>query len=292
MKRHQPDAGLAQNYRVTYQLVRQHGTLSRAEVVRQTELKFPTISRIVAELLEAGILREGEVRRGSMGKPPIELSVSPNHAFSLGVHQNGSQAQAVLLDLLGNPLKQSSFSPSPLPEQLKVLLEQAGVTRDKLLGVGLTKAGEAMSEQDVTLLADALGVPVISEPAIAASVQAERYFGQTQHSERFVYYDALHLELGAIVGKTVLARSGTLSTLLGVADKAVLQERNLIPAALTAASAVLQAEALVVSGLDDEDFSKIQASMTDTKVLKASATASREAQAAATLPIYQAYSVL
>lgn len=283
---------LSENTREIYQLIRQQASLSRADIVRQNDLTFPSVSRIVAGLLDAEILQEGTRRRGGIGKPPTELSINPAHSYSLGVYKNGSQAQAVLIDVLGVPLQHGTFSFNPLAEHLKVMLEQAGVKPDKLLGVGLTQAGEAMSEQDLRLLAEALRVPVISEPAIAASLRAERYFGQAQHIERFVYYDALHLELGAMVGKTVLARSGTLSTLLGVADKAVLQDRNLIPAALVAATAVLLAEVLVISGLDDEDFTKIQASMTDVKVLPASPTASREAQAAATLPIYQAYSVL
>ena len=44
-----------------------------------------SVSRIVGELIERGLVAEKRQRRGGMGKPPTELELSPRSAFSVGL---------------------------------------------------------------------------------------------------------------------------------------------------------------------------------------------------------------
>ena len=72
------------NQRVVLNLVRTEGPISRADIVRLSGLTFPSVSRIVGELIERGLVAEKRQRRGGMGKPPTELEMSPRSAFSVG----------------------------------------------------------------------------------------------------------------------------------------------------------------------------------------------------------------
>jgi hypothetical protein len=73
------------NQRVIYDLVRTNGALSRTDVMRRNHLTFPSVSRLVDDLIKRGLLREGLKRRGGMGKPPTELEVDEARALSVGM---------------------------------------------------------------------------------------------------------------------------------------------------------------------------------------------------------------
>ena len=281
-----PRRSFSENQKLVYQLVRQQGSVSRAGLVRQLDITFPSVSRIVGELLDLNVLQEGEKRRGGMGKPPTELSVVEDHAYSVGVHLEAGKAQVVLIDALGQTVASESFPADLLPQQLNGMLELAQMGSDKLLGIGVSSTGGQLAGE--TLLPSE---NVVAKPMITASVRAERYFGHAQNVECFLYLDALRLELGGMVGSTVLARTGTLGALLGVADGSALQDKNLIPAALRGAAALLQAETVFVSGLSDEELGHLQKNLDGLKVTRASECSSTPALASATLPLYTAYSL-
>lgn len=90
------------NERLVYDLIRTNGSPSRADVVRLTNLTFPSVSRMVDALIKAGLIIETRRRRGGMGKPPTELAVNETHAFSIGVAYADDCLRAVLIDIAGN----------------------------------------------------------------------------------------------------------------------------------------------------------------------------------------------
>jgi hypothetical protein len=141
-------ATLSTNQKIIYGVIRAAGRTSRAGIVRHLNLTFPSISRIVTELIEKGMVVEGERRTGGMGKPPIDLSINPNHANSTGVHLEGEHATASFMSALGERIEDHTFFREPLAEQLTSLLFRDGVTPDRLIGIGLTAADERFSETD------------------------------------------------------------------------------------------------------------------------------------------------
>jgi uncharacterized membrane protein len=68
------------NSRRVIDALRERGTASRAEIARATGLSRSTVSSIVAELLDAGLVEEGAegtgVAHGEQGgRPPVLLSL-------------------------------------------------------------------------------------------------------------------------------------------------------------------------------------------------------------------------
>src|SRR3954453_14052298 len=73
----------------TLEAVREGGHVSRAEIARTTGLARSTVSTLVAELQEAGLVVEREddratARRG--GRPPTMLTLNPAAGRVLGIH--------------------------------------------------------------------------------------------------------------------------------------------------------------------------------------------------------------
>jgi predicted NBD/HSP70 family sugar kinase len=89
------------NERLVLSLVRRHGSLAKTDIARLTKLSAQTVSVIMRELEEAGLLVRNEPVRGKIGQPSIPMSLDPEGAFFLGLKIGRRSAELVLIDFLG-----------------------------------------------------------------------------------------------------------------------------------------------------------------------------------------------
>lgn len=116
------------NLSLVLRRIREHGMISRVELSRLLGLKKSTVTNIIAELLERGIVeqrKEGEA--SSMGgRKPVYLGIRPGIAGILGLEIELGFYRAVYLDLSGNRLW-SSFAevpPLPLEQMFDYIIQQ------------------------------------------------------------------------------------------------------------------------------------------------------------------------
>ena len=190
------------NQRAVLELVRSKGPISRADIVRLSGLTFPSVSRIIGELIERDLVAEKRQRRGGMGKPPTELEVNPKSAFSVGLNFDRDQLSAVLVDLSGEVLARR-HTPLDTPDPAHVLplmtsttdalLSDQDVPKRLLLGIGVgmplplytgkatsTLADDLKDWQDVSVAATLgaqFGCPVLLENNATAAAIGERWYG-------------------------------------------------------------------------------------------------------------------
>lgn len=214
------------NQRVVLNLVRTEGPISRADIVRLSGLTFPSVSRIVGELIERGLVAEKRQRRGGMGKPPTELEMSPRSAFSVGLDLDRDGLTAVLVDLSGGVLARERLALTDLSaETVLPLMTQAteallggqDVSRRLLLGIGVgLPAPTAKGSVDPLLgdgllgwddagvaasLGQAFGCPVLLENNAAAAAIGERWYGVGQSLKDFFYvFFGVDLGGGVVLG--------------------------------------------------------------------------------------------
>ncbi|MDI9884485.1 ROK family transcriptional regulator [Streptomyces sp. HNM0645] len=82
--------------------VRSAGPLSRAAVARHTGLTRATVSSLVAELIERGLLRETDFQQdGSVGRPGRRLEIDGRAVAALGLEVNSRYLAAWSTDLAG-----------------------------------------------------------------------------------------------------------------------------------------------------------------------------------------------
>ena len=139
------------NASLLIEMVRRFGPISRAELSRQSQISAPTVSAIVAQLLERGTFSEVALAPSSGGRPPVLLQLNPKAGYVVGIKLRGDGLTTVVCDLdarvvatdeadaalVGDP----AAAISAIEQATRRVLREAGVARAKVLGVGIGLSG-------------------------------------------------------------------------------------------------------------------------------------------------------
>jgi predicted NBD/HSP70 family sugar kinase len=136
-------------------LLRHRGSASRAEIARETGLSRTTVSSLVADLIEVGMLNEiadpGDGRASQAGRPPILLALSGSTGALVGVDFGHSHLRVAVADLAFNVLAEaevdvetdlgSEVSLDTAANLVSQVLTEAAVDRSQVLGAGMGLPG-------------------------------------------------------------------------------------------------------------------------------------------------------
>jgi predicted NBD/HSP70 family sugar kinase len=225
------------NERLALSLIRQHGSLPKAEIARLTGLSAQTVSVIVRQLEQDELLRRETPQRGKVGQPLVPFSLNPDGAFAIGLKVGRRSADLVLLDLAGHvrgklhrpygfpqPAGIMDFVRDGVPELLAGIAPQL---RRKVAGFGIAAPFElwnweeaAGAPRDVLESWRSFDLPGeiarlgdwqvhFSNDATAACA-AELLFGKGAQFSNFAYFFVGHFIGGGVVmnGRVVPGRSG------------------------------------------------------------------------------------
>jgi glucokinase-like ROK family protein len=136
--------------------LRERGTASRAEIARATGLSRSTVSSIVADLMEAGLVSEpGEATGVAFGahggRPPVLLSLDKSAGLAVGVDFGHTHLRVAVSDLSHEILAESwreldvdhsaEEGLDAAAELVDKVLREAEVDRKGVLGVGMGVPG-------------------------------------------------------------------------------------------------------------------------------------------------------
>ncbi len=203
------------NLRVVLQAVRLFGPLSRADIARRTALTGQTVSNLVRELLDFGLVVESARRIEGRGAPSIDLAINPDGAFAVGLDFNRDHLTGVLVDLAGAVRQRVAHDvdfPAPaetldlMVEMAEALIARQGAPRERVCGVGIGVPGLMQPApggagyvvaptafpgwHDVPLAAwleQRLGLPVLLENNATAAAVGERWYGAGRQFDTFFY---------------------------------------------------------------------------------------------------------
>ena len=136
-------------------LLRARGVVSQADIARETGLSRTTVSGVVAELRQAGVVVEAadDVARaeGRGGRPPVPISLSPSLGAVIGVDFGHSHVRVAVADLGHTVLAERERSLHVDPdakasldlaaELVSEVLAEAHVSRSAVLDVGMGVPG-------------------------------------------------------------------------------------------------------------------------------------------------------
>ncbi|MCP8617545.1 ROK family transcriptional regulator [Salirhabdus salicampi] len=155
------------NRSVILNKIRSDGPISRAEIAKQTKLTPPTVSNLVKELLNTGIIVEssqGESVGG--GRKPTMLELNANNFYIIGLDVGPTHLRTVMSDLAGNPVETfKSAIPSNLTndelldlmrQAVSSILEKYKKDKDKFIGIGVGMHGVVDVNNGVGLFAPSL----------------------------------------------------------------------------------------------------------------------------------------
>ncbi|MEJ2541502.1 MAG: MarR family transcriptional regulator, partial [Gemmatimonadota bacterium] len=100
--------------------------LSRAEIARRLGLSRSTVSRLVRQLLETGLVAEGTEGPSRGGRPPTLVTFEDEANAILGVDMGASHVSVALTDLRGSVLawKERQHPVRTDPEGTRVLIRE------------------------------------------------------------------------------------------------------------------------------------------------------------------------
>jgi glucokinase len=197
-------------------LLRDFGSCSRADLVRASGLSAPTVTNVVKDLLQKGLvepLGEGE---SSGGRPPDMIRFHAEQGCLLAVQISSKSLSFLLTDLNGIelenrilPLAGCSTTPAAIcgyiEKELKLLLKQQKKTREQLLAIVVGVPAITNVDDGTVLAVSTLegwrSVPlramlgklvhcaVMLENDINLAAQGEQFCGAAQSEKDFVLID-------------------------------------------------------------------------------------------------------
>ena len=150
------------NRRTVLGYIRRNGTATKAGLASVTGLTFMAIKKILAELQELNLIRDGQMESGGMGRKAVSYVINENYRYTIGIHINKFITGIALLNLRGQILAIERYSMDKefenqndfvtmLAEAVELVIEKSGVKREDILGIGVGAPGPLDCESGVIL---------------------------------------------------------------------------------------------------------------------------------------------
>lgn len=159
------------NLRAVLSILRQHEYVSRVHLAELTGLSTTTITNLISELLEQGIVVEDASQRPAhprrVGRPRTFLRLEPEARYAIGIHIGVGSVRVAVANLRAGLLSNLTLdhpldrAPEEVLREAASLVDQAlsqsGVARRKVVGVGVGASGLVNPNTGVNVMAPNLG---------------------------------------------------------------------------------------------------------------------------------------
>jgi predicted NBD/HSP70 family sugar kinase len=231
----------ALNLRVVFELLHQEGPMSATAIARVTGLSKPTVSQVVAQLLELGLIRRAGSAKGAVG-PKAQLFAIDRLAGAVLALDIGREAiRGSIVDLMGDALATTSAT-TPATTSKRVLAQvgtvvtklvrQAEIDPDRICqGVvgtpGVIRPGEDHlslvpqlpgfeSSGVLGRIADLVEAPVVFENDVNLAAMGEHAGGVARGCDEFVFVSiGAGVGMGAVHGGSLLRGASGLAGEIG-----------------------------------------------------------------------------
>ncbi|HRE89077.1 MAG TPA: ROK family protein, partial [Myxococcota bacterium] len=136
-----------QNERLLLNLIWSERAISRAEIARVTGLSRSTVSAIVEDLLETGLISFRGAGESQGGRPPVILGFEDDALALVGVDLGASHVSVIVTNLRGEArawrTRNHNVRPDPegslalVDELIGEALYDAGMSDERLVGIGV-----------------------------------------------------------------------------------------------------------------------------------------------------------
>lgn len=215
------------NERRVLQLIHAKRNISRIELAKETGLSAPSITAIVQNLIERGLVAESGHNSSALGRKPVSLSLRDDAGFLVGVDLGSFFTRVVVTNIRGTLVYREEFETgmcdgrdlvlSRTLKEIHKAIDESGTTKTALKGIGMGHSGVIdvtkglvlsfprpgqMAEWKNVPLRDILegefGVPCLVEDSVRAIATAEKHFGLGAGLDDFIYVD-VGMGIGAAI---------------------------------------------------------------------------------------------
>ena len=203
------------NTAILLDALRRFAPLSRADLAARTGLNRSTVSIIINNLIENGLIQETDLQSSKIGRPGMQLELNPRGGFAIGLELGVDFISVILSDFAAQVLWREQTHSHPNEDQIIILDHAANLTQQALdfglsqglrpLGIGVGVPGLVDLRQGKLIFAPNLhwsnvplrliwsqrfNLPVFVENEANAAALGEYYFGTAQGVNNFLYLSA------------------------------------------------------------------------------------------------------
>ncbi len=200
------------NVSAVLKVIRDNGSLSRADVAKITGLTPASVTNITKMLIEDEYLVECKVGQSSGGKPPIMLELNPNARYVIGISIGVGMIDVVITNLSAEIILKKSieineerydydFVFKELVKLINEVIECSKIEKEKILGAGVALHGIVNARTGMSIyspyygwkeinikeaLENELNLGVYVDNDVRAMALGESWFGITKDISNFV----------------------------------------------------------------------------------------------------------
>ena len=206
----------AHNLKVVLFMLRRHEHISRVRLSRLTGLSTTTITNLISELLEQGIVVEEGTEKldypRGVGRPRTALRLVPDARYAVGIHIGVGSVRVAVSDLCAHllvclsqdhPLEKSPEQVlSETGDLVNEAISTSGVPHQRVVGIGVGASGLVDPQAGINVMApnlgwrdvpirewlvQRLGMPVCVNNNVRAMALGEAMFGAGQDVRALAY---------------------------------------------------------------------------------------------------------
>lgn len=191
-----------------------HGEISKAEIAARLDLSMPTVFKNVKELMQLGIITDGNEYQSTGGRKAKGLSIADHILYSGGIDITRNHISYVFIDLKGNllcrkrirmPYENSFEYYERLHEGFASFLKESGIKSSKILGVGISVPGIIDSQNQLIITSHVLKVSNVSLKNLSQLFEYDVYYENDANSAAIAEFadsgrDAVYVSLSDTVG--------------------------------------------------------------------------------------------
>lgn len=139
---------------------------TKLDIARDLNLSLPTVYQNISELMNLGLIEYCGTQKSTGGRPPVSLQVVSNAKCAIGISISSHRLRFLLTDLSRKVIAYKDFRHTKnvetdeyktfLANELDLFIDENGIDRSKLLGVGISIAGTLPPDQSKVLYAPTL----------------------------------------------------------------------------------------------------------------------------------------
>lgn len=197
-------------------LLRDYGSLTKAEIAAKMNLTFTAVNNLVEELMRDRLIAEaGFYDESSRGRKPKLLSLNSGDIYAVGVHISASSVRAAVINLQGKAMmeKRSIFEDNSnrgsvvnvIISTIQAVLDESGL-KSQIIGIGVGAPGpldpvqgKILSPPNLPglhqvrlkgLIEENTELPTQIEKDANVMALGELWYGNGRHFSNLVYVDA------------------------------------------------------------------------------------------------------
>lgn len=153
-----------------FRYICEHNMVSNPDISYELKISLPTVTQNTKELMERALIEEVGELQSTGGRRAKALSVIANSKLAVGLDITKNHIGLVLTNLVGQVLKHVRMVYPydncddyycEVNKKLELFIEECGVHRDRILGIGISFSGIVNIQKEVIAYSHILGVESI-----------------------------------------------------------------------------------------------------------------------------------